>query len=332
MTDQPTTPRWPAGHPVEIDSTVAHSARVYDYLLGGSDNFAVDRDAARQVAAFVGGMDNARAEARANRAFLGRAVRWLAAEAGIRQFLDIGTGIPNADNVQTIALRAAPDARVVSVDHDPVVLAHAHQLLGPGDPARTAYVQADLRDPDVILARAARTLDLAEPVALLLVGVLHHVADPDDPHAIVAHLVRNLAPGSYLAVSHLATSARPCAAPTGAEPRREPAGTPATAAGGAPDDPAGSVTGGVDRVMQQPRVARDRAAVDPAGSVAGGVDRVMQQPWVARDRAAVERFFRGLVLVEPGIVQVDGWRLAGAPESVPGAWVAPLHVGVGRKP
>ena len=155
MTDEPTTPRWTAGHPVEIDSTVAHSARVYDYLLGGSDNFAVDRDAARQVAAFVGGMDNARAEARANRAFLGRSVRWLAAEAGIRQFLDVGTGIPNADNVQTIALRAAPDARVVSVDHDPVVLAHAHQLLGPGDPARTAYVQADLRDPDVILARAS---------------------------------------------------------------------------------------------------------------------------------------------------------------------------------
>ena len=304
MTDEPTTPRWTAGHPVEIDSTVAHSARVYDYLLGGSDNFAVDRDAARQVAAFVGGMDNARAEARANRAFLGRAVRWLAAEAGIRQFLDIGTGIPNADNVQTIALRAAPDARVVSVDHDPVVLAHAHQLLGPGDPARTAYLQADLRDPDVILARAGRTLDLAAPVALLLVGVLHHVADHDDPHAIVAHLMRNLAPGSYLAVSHLATSARPCAQGTAAT--GTPASARGTAAGGTPDD--------------------------PAGCVVGGAERVMQQPWVARDRAAVERFFRGLVLVEPGIVQVDGWRLAGAPEPVPGAWVAPLHVGVGRKP
>ena len=117
--------------------------------------------------------------------------------------------------------------------------------------------------------------------------------------------MRHLAPGSYLAVSHLATSARSCAAPTGAEPPPESAGAPGTA---------------------------EAAPGDPAGIVAAGVDRVMQQPWVARDRAAVERFFRGLVLVEPGIVQVDGWRLAGAPEPEPGAWVAPLHVGVGRKP
>jgi hypothetical protein len=133
------------GPAVEIDTHVAHAARVYDYLLGGSDNFAADREAARRVGELLGGLDNARAQARANRAFLGRAVRWLAAEAGIRQFLDIGTGIPSADNVHTIALRAEPDARVVSVDHDPVVLAHAHQLLRGGRDGATTYLQADLR-------------------------------------------------------------------------------------------------------------------------------------------------------------------------------------------
>ncbi len=189
---------------IEIDVTVPNAARVYDYLLGGTANFEVDRAVAeRNNAVLPGGIDSARAEVRANRAFLGRAVRWLAGEAGIRQFLDIGTGIPNADHVHGVAQEVAPDARIVYVDYDPIVLAHAHSLLTSTPEGATAYVHGDLRDPDDILERAAETLDLTQPVAVVLVGILYLVGDDDDPHGIVARIMDRVPSGSYLVVSHM---------------------------------------------------------------------------------------------------------------------------------
>ena len=187
-----------------IDSSAPHAARVYDYMLGGTTNFEVDRAAAEQAAVLVGGMDRIRSEVRANRAFLCRAVRWLIHEAGIRQFLDIGTGIPNDDNVHAVALREAPDARVVYVDHDPIVLAHAHLLLKDAPAGSTTYLQADFRQPEDIIERAGAHLDLTQPVAVMLVGLLHHFRDTDAPGELVARLLRRVPSGSYLVVSHLA--------------------------------------------------------------------------------------------------------------------------------
>jgi hypothetical protein len=191
---------WP-----EIDTSVAHVARVYDYLLGGKANFAVDRAAAeRAYAAWPGGLDGVRADAHAHRALLGRVVRYLAGEADIRQFLDIGTGIPKEDNTHEVAQRVAPIAKIVYVDYDPIVLAHAHQLLRSTPEGACAYIYGDMRDPAQILTRAAETLDFGAPVAVILFGILHFFADADQPQAIVASLVGSLASGSYLAISHLA--------------------------------------------------------------------------------------------------------------------------------
>ena len=194
--------------PIEIDSSVAHAVRMYDYLLGGGNNFAVDRDAVERAAAAVGGIENARANVRANRAFLRRAVRYLAGEAGIRQFLDIGCGIPDSDNTLAVARQVAPGARVVYVDNDPIVLAHAHALL-QGDPRGTAYVDADLRDTRRIIRSAAATLDLDRPVAIVLGAILHVVGDDDDPDGIVARLVDAVPAGSHVAISHLTADIQP---------------------------------------------------------------------------------------------------------------------------
>jgi hypothetical protein len=194
---------------VEIDPTVAHSARMYDYLLGGSTNFEVDRATVDRATVAVGGIDNARASARANRAFLARAVRYLAGEAGVRQFLDIGTGIPGSDGRHADPQHVAPDARVVYVDNDPIVLAHAHTLLTTTPEGATAYIDGDLRDPEGVLAGAKETLDLSRPVAVVLGLVLHLVPDRDDPHGVVARLVDALPSGSYLAVSHVTSEALP---------------------------------------------------------------------------------------------------------------------------
>jgi hypothetical protein len=189
----------------EIDTSVAHVARVYDYLLGGKANFAVDRVAAeRAYAAWPGGLDGVRADARAHRAVLGRIVRYLTREAGIRQFLDIGTGIPKEDNVHEVAQREARESRVVYVDRDPIVLAHAHQLLRGTPQGSTAYVYGELREPVAILDAAARTLDFSRPVAVMLFGILHFFSDSEDPRGVVGQLMAPLAPGSYLALSHLA--------------------------------------------------------------------------------------------------------------------------------
>ncbi len=193
-----------------IDTSVAHAARIYDYLLGGTDNFEVDRQAAHVANADMpGGIDAARANIRANRAFLGRAVRFLAGEAGIRQFLDVGTGIPSGDNVHEVAQAAAPDARVVYVDNDPIVLAHAHTLLRSSEDGATAYIEGDLHEPDGILAEAAGTLDFSQPVAVMLVAIMHFVPDALDPYGIVRRFVDAVPSGSYLVLSHGAMDVDP---------------------------------------------------------------------------------------------------------------------------
>jgi len=184
---------------VGFDTTVSHSARIWNYWLGGKDNFAVDREAGDKVAAMLPIIV---AQARADRAFLGRAIRYLAGQEGMRQFLDIGTGLPTADNTHQGAQRVAPDARIVYVDNDPLVLSHARALLTSSPEGACDYIDADLREPDKILSEAARTLDLTQPVALLLLGVLHHIPDTDQAYTVVRRLVAALAPGSFLAINH----------------------------------------------------------------------------------------------------------------------------------
>ena len=183
----------------EIDTSKPHPARMYNAYLGGRDNYPVDRQAVRQI---LRDFPEVRAISQSNRAFLQRAVRFLAAEAGIRQFLDIGTGIPSAGNVHEVAGQAAPDARVAYVDNDPIVHVHASALLtGTGT---TTIVLADLRDPQAILAhpQLRALIDFTQPVALLLVAILHFITDGDNPAGIVAALRDALAPGSYMALSH----------------------------------------------------------------------------------------------------------------------------------
>jgi hypothetical protein len=188
--------------PIPFDTSVAHVARVYDYWLGGKDNFAADRAAGDQaIAAFP----NIPLSARANRAYQARVVRFLAGEAGIRQFLDIGTGIPTANHTHQVAQSVAPECRVVYVDNDPVVLSHARALLASHPAGATDYLDADLRDPKKILDGAARMLDFSRPVAVMLMAILQHIDDEHDPYAIVAGLMGAMPPGSYLALSHPAS-------------------------------------------------------------------------------------------------------------------------------
>jgi hypothetical protein len=183
-----------------FDTSVANQARVYDYFLGGKDNYAADRAAAEE---FLKINPDTAFSVRENRAYLGRAIRFLAGQAGIRQFLDIGTGIPTAGNTHHIAQAVAPESRVVYVDYDPIVLAHARALLTSGAAGRTAYIHADLRDTGKILDEARELLDFTQPVAISLIAILHAIPDADDPHAIVARLLDAVPSGSYLAVSHM---------------------------------------------------------------------------------------------------------------------------------
>jgi S-adenosyl methyltransferase len=184
--------------PPEIDISVAHAARVYDYWLGGKDNFEADRVAAEEVIAVRPTITR---DIRANRAFLGRAVSFLAGEAGIRQFLDIGTGIPAAGNTHEVAQSVAPECRIVYVDNDPIVLAHARALLSSSSDGACAYLDADLKETTKILDEAARTLDFSRPVAVLFIGVLHLVSEEENPYEIVTEMVKATAPGSYLALT-----------------------------------------------------------------------------------------------------------------------------------
>jgi len=264
----------PAGQkPVPFDTSVAHMARVYDYWLGGKDNFAADREAAKQAIAANPGI---LMDVRANRAFLAHAVRYLAADCGIRQFLDIGTGIPTANNTHAVAQSVAPDCRVVYVDNDPVVLSHARALLTSDPAGATDYIDADLRDTGEILDRAARTLDFSRPVAVTLLAILHLIPDSDDPRGIVATLMAAVPPGSYLVISH----------------------------------PAGDI-----RTVAVAEMARRVNA------------RLGPTRGTMRDQAEVTRLFDGLELLDPGVVQPQLWRPAGAvPEAEIGVWC-----GVARK-
>ena len=185
----------------DFDTSVPHIARVYDYWLGGKDNFAADRELGDQT---MRAYPDIAFSVRANRAFLARSVRFLAAEMGIRQFLDIGTGIPTADNTHEVAQRVAPDSRIVYADNDPVVLSHARALLKSTPEGACAYLDADLRDPDTILAGAADTLDFGRPVAVMLLAVLQFAPD-DEASSIVGRLAAACVPGSYVTISHPAS-------------------------------------------------------------------------------------------------------------------------------
>jgi len=186
----------PGSEPPEIDTSVPNSARIWNYWLGGKDNYPVDRLAGEEYRAIYPEIVDV---ARASRRFLARAVRFLAGEAQVRQFLDVGTGLPTVNNTHEVAERVAPDVRVVYVDNDPVVLAHARALL-TSTRAVTAYVDADLRDPDQILVAAAETLDFTRPVGLMMLGVLGHIDDDDQARSIVARLVEAVPSGSYLTI------------------------------------------------------------------------------------------------------------------------------------
>jgi SAM-dependent methyltransferase len=184
------------GIPPEIRTDVPHPARIYDYWLGGKDNFAADRKAAQRALELVPEFLD---YARGNRQFMVRAVRFLA-ESGIRQFLDIGTGLPTSPNAHEVAQSVDPDAHLVYVDNDPIVFLHAEALMG--DNHTTSVVRADMRDTDEVLAEARELLDFTQPVALMFVASLHHITDEDDPAGIVARYLPALAPGSYLVLSH----------------------------------------------------------------------------------------------------------------------------------
>ncbi|MGA8458039.1 MAG: SAM-dependent methyltransferase [Streptosporangiaceae bacterium] len=256
-----------------FDTSVAHVARVYNYWLGGKDNFAADRAAGEQS---IKAFPNIVLSARANRAFLARAVRFLAQQAGIRQFLDIGTGIPSANNTHEVAQAAAPQSRVVYVDNDPVVLNHARALLASDPAGATDYIDADLRSPQQILERAAQSLDFSQPVAVMLMAILQHLDNADDPYRVVATLLETVPEGSYLALSH----------------------------------PAKDI---------------DAAAM---AKMAESLNQMMAEKVTFRDRSAVARFFDGLDLVEPGLVQASKWRPVSEAEA---ASPAALWAGVARK-
>ncbi len=260
--------------PGTFDTSVAHIARVYNFWLGGRDNYAADREAAEEV---IAAYPTIRASVRAQRAFLGRAVRYLVTEAGVRQFLDIGTGLPSADNTHEVAQRAAPEARVVYVDSDPIVLAHARALLTSSPEGVTHYVDADLRDTGEICEQAAEILDFSSPLAILLIGVLHCIPDADDPAGIVTTLIDAMPPGSYLAIAHPAS----------------------------------------DIHASQVSTATNR------------INPLMAEPVTLRTHEQVSRFFDGLDMVEPGLVQLHRWR-PGPEGPVPDGDIA-NYGGIGRK-
>ncbi|MFI6011126.1 SAM-dependent methyltransferase [Streptomyces sp. NPDC051243] len=235
-----------------IDTSRPHPARVYDWFLGGKDNYPVDEELGRQITALQG---DAPRHARANRRFMERATRAVVRETGIRQFLDIGSGIPTEPNLHQIAQSVVPDARVLYVDNDPIVLAHAKALLHGTAEGATEYVRADAREPERILERAASVLDLDRPVALSLIALLHFIADSDGAHDLVDTLVGALAPGSCLVLSAMTADFDP------------------------------------------ENVHRGIAAYTASGVTL-----------VARSHAETGRFFKGLELLEPGIVSLSDWR------------------------
>jgi hypothetical protein len=221
VTSDDDSPEFPLG----FDISVAHPARVYDYWLGGKDHFEPDRIAAQEVIAVRPTIIR---DIRANREFLGRVVRFLAGEAGIRQFLDVGTGIPSANNTHEVAQSVAPDCRIVYVDNDPIVLAHARALLTSTPEGACAYLDADLKDTGKILQEAERTLDFSRPVAVLFIGVLHLVSDADEPLRIMGEMLDATAAGSYLALTQPAKDVNADQVAEGARRYNEHVKTPQT--------------------------------------------------------------------------------------------------------
>ncbi|MEV5444197.1 SAM-dependent methyltransferase [Streptomyces sp. NPDC052644] len=195
----------PTAGGVRIDTSKPHPARMYDWFLGGKDNYPVDEEMARQLLTIDA---RGRDMARVNRAFMHRATRWLG-KAGVRQYLDIGTGIPTEPNLHQIAQQVAPESRIVYCDNDPIVLAHAEALLRSTPEGATAYIQADARDPRTILERAGEVLDFTQPIALSMLALLHFVDDEDGAYELVARLVERLAPGSYVVLSHVTSEFDP---------------------------------------------------------------------------------------------------------------------------
>ena len=253
-------------------------ARVWNYWVGGKDNYQADRDVGDET---LRAMPVVALLARADRAFLGRAVRYLAGEAHVRQFLDIGTGLPTANNTHEVAQAIAPEARIVYADNDPVVLAHARALLTSTSPGKTDYIDADVRDPDKIISAASRTLDFGQPVAVFLLAILGFVSDRDDPYAIVARVMDAMPPGSYLAISH----------------------------------PAKDIT---EEMNEAGRIWNKRSPYKIA----------------LRSPEDIGRFFDGMELLDPGVVQLPQWRPDPQPDSrIDSASdpVVPHYCGVGRK-
>jgi hypothetical protein len=251
VTSDDDSPEFPLG----FDISVAHPARVYDYWLGGKDHFEPDRIAAQEVIAVRPTIIR---DIRANREFLGRVVRFLAGEAGIRQFLDIGTGIPSANNTHEVAQSVAPDCRIVYVDNDPIVLAHARALLTSTPEGACAYLDADLKDTGKILQEAERTLDFSRPVAVLFIGVLHLVSEADEPLRIMGEMLDATVAGSYLALTQ----------------------------------PAKDVN--ADQVAEGARRYNEH----------------VKTPQTRRTYAETLRFFDGMEVVPPGLVQCHRWRPA----------------------
>jgi S-adenosyl methyltransferase len=259
--------------PKTLDTAAPNSARIWNYWLGGKANFAVDREAGDRFRKdFPGVVDVAREV----RAFLVRAVTYLAGEAGIRQFVDIGAGLPTSDNTHEVAQRIAPESRVVYVDNDPIVLMNARALLASGPEGTTEYIYADVRQPEKILEVAAGTLDFTQPIALILLGILGHLTDDDETLSIVQRLMDALPPGSYLALCD--------GAPMSVE------------------------------TIEAHRRYNETGAV----------------PYILRDPETIARFFEGLDVLEPGIVEITRWR----PDPDSPGLPDPVHDfgGIGRKP
>jgi hypothetical protein len=263
-----------------INTGVPNPARIYDYFLGGKDNFPADREVAEQILAIA---PVARDVVEDNREFLRRAVEVLVAEAGIHQFIDLGSGLPTQGNVHEIAQAAAPEARVVYVDNDPMVVAHSRALLA-GD--NTVAIEGDLRQPDKVLEHpeVRELIDLGQPVALLLLAILHFVPDDEDPFGIVARYADALPAGSHLAITH-----------------------------------------GTRDIPERPDLSPEEMA--DMGAKVEQLYQLTTASLVTRTRAEVERFFDGLELLDPGVVEIQRWRPDGRTSLLPGGF----YGGVARK-
>ncbi|HEY8544224.1 MAG TPA: SAM-dependent methyltransferase [Acidimicrobiales bacterium] len=273
--------------PFAIEFDVPHPARLQNYLAGGDANFAVDRELAEKMSeALPGGIDTAKAVVKSVGSFVGRCLRYLTGEPGIRQFLHIGVSVPTTRSVHETAQQAAPDARIVYVSNDPIVLARAHDLMAGAPEGTTGYVHGSLHDPQAILEQAAETLDLRRPVAVVLPTTLVFYPDDHDPYGLLSKLLEEVVPGSYLAVAHSSHDFR-------------------------------------------------AQGMAEASSL---LSQALRDLWTPRDKAAIQRFFDGLVMVEPGLVQIDRCQ-PGEPESptslnpsAPPDRPTPIYAGLARKP